>query len=102
MQTQPTVDGTPTFITLPVVPQRSTRRAAARRASTRRATARQRKGDVEGRIIDYLRHRPQSTTGDLAKALNADRGTIAAAVSHAVRASEIMEHHATGYRWRTP
>ena len=45
MQTQRTVDGTPspdsTFVALPLVPRRS-----ARRASERRATARQRKDDV--------------------------------------------------------
>jgi hypothetical protein len=98
MQTHPTVDEatTPdsTFVTSPVVPRRSARRATARRASTRRATARQRKHDVEGRIIEYLKGRPQSTTGDMAKALNADRGTIAAGVSHMVRASEITKHYA--------
>jgi hypothetical protein len=98
MQTQPTVDGAPTPesapVTLPVVPQRSARRATARRASTRRATARQRKDDVETRIIEYLKDRPQSTTGDMAKALNADRGTVAAGVSHMVRANEITKNHA--------
>jgi hypothetical protein len=98
MQTQRTVDGAPTpestLVTFPGVPQRSARRATARRASTRRATARQRKDDVEGRIIEYLKDRPQSTTGDMAKALNANRGTIAAGVSHMVRASEITKHYA--------
>ena len=98
MQTQRTIDGarTPasTPVTSPVVPQRSARRATARRASIRRATARQHKDDVERRIIEYLKHRPKSTTGDMAKALNANRGTIAAAVSHMVRASEITKHYA--------
>jgi predicted transcriptional regulator len=79
-----------------VVPQRSARRATARRASIRRATARQRKDDVERRIIEYLQARPKSTTGDMAKAFNANRGTIAAAVSHMVRASQITKHHAAG------
>jgi hypothetical protein len=100
MQTQRTVDGVPTpaatLLTLPVVPQRSARRATARRASARRATARQRKDHVEGRIIEYLKDRPQSTTGDMAKALNADRGTIAAGVSHVVRAREATKDHAAG------
>ena len=73
----------------PPVPRRSARRATARRASTRRATARQRKGDVEARIVEYLSDHPHSTTGDIAKGLNADRGTIAAGVSHLARASEI-------------
>ena len=92
MQTQHTVDGAPTpestLVTAPVVPQRSTRRATARRASTRRATARQRKDDVEGRIIEYLKDHPQSTTGDIAKGLNADRGTIAAGLSHILGAND--------------
>ena len=95
MQTKRTVDGAPTPpspdstpVTFAVVPQRSARRATARRASDRRATARQRKQDVEGRIVDYLKDHPQSTTGDIAKGLNADRGTIAAALSHIVRASD--------------
>jgi hypothetical protein len=60
----------------------------ARRASDRRATARQRKDDIEGRIVEYLKDHPQSTTGDIAKGLNADRGTIAAALWHIVRASD--------------
>ena len=84
MQTQRTVDGvaTPesTLVASPVVPRRSARRATARRASIRRAAARQHKDDVERRIIEYLKHRPKSTTGDMAKALNANRGAVAAAV----------------------
>jgi hypothetical protein len=96
MQTQRTVDeaSTPqppdsTFATLPAVPQRSARRATARRASSRRATARQRKDDVEGRIVEYVQDHPHSTTGDIAKGLNVDRGTISAGRSHIVRASDI-------------
>ena len=95
MQTPRTVNGAPTpqspdstHVGLPVVPERSARRATARRASDRRATARQRRDDVEGRIVEYLNDHPQSTTGDIAKGLNADRGTIAAALSHIVRASD--------------
>lgn len=109
MQTQRTVDGASTaalpesrLVTAPVVPQRSLRRATARRASNRRATARQRKDDVEGRIIEYLKARPQSTTGDIAKGLNANRGTIAAGLSHLVRASEITKDYAVKQPWRTP
>ena len=98
MQTQRTTDGArtsaSTLVPSPVVPRRSARRATARRASIRRATARQRKDDVQGRIIGYLKDRPKSTTGDMAKALNANRGTIAAAVSHMVRASEITKQYA--------
>jgi hypothetical protein len=69
MQTKRTVDGTPTpqapastLITLPAVAQRSARRATARRASDRRATVPERKAerkdDVEGRIVEYLKDRP--------------------------------------------
>jgi hypothetical protein len=89
MTTQRTVDGAPTpqspdptLVTVPAVPRRSVRRATARRASSRRATARERKDDVEGRIIEYLKDHPQSTTGDIAKALNANRGAIAAGRLH--------------------
>ena len=98
MTTQRTIDGAPTppspdstLGTLPAVPPRSARRATARRASSRRATARERKDDVEGRIIQYLKDHPQSTTGDIAKALNADRDTIAAGLSHIARASHVTE-----------
>jgi hypothetical protein len=92
MNTQRTVDGAPTPQSpdlTPVVPRRSARRATARRASSRRATARERKDDVEGRIIEYLKDHPQSTTGDIAKALDANRDTIAAGLSHIARASKI-------------
>lgn len=113
MQAQRTIDGAhtapratgSTLVTAPVVPQRSARRATARRASNRRATARQRKDDVAGRIIEYLQEHPQSTTGDMAKGLNANRGTIAAEVSHLERACELTKA-STGYAatqpWRTP
>ena len=101
MQTQRTVDGAltpespdPTPIRLPVVPQRSARRASARRASSRRATARRRKDDVERRIVEYLKDHPQSTTGDIAKGLNADRTTIAAGLSHIVRANDTTKGQA--------
>jgi predicted transcriptional regulator len=93
MNTQPTVDGPPTpespespFAT---VSRRAARRAAARRASTRRHTARDHKDDLERRIVEYLKAHPRSTTGDIAKGLNADRGTVAAGLSHVVRAGAI-------------
>jgi hypothetical protein len=93
MQTQRTIDRAPTPrspdstpVTFPVVPQRSTRRA-----SSRRATARQHKDDVDGRIVEYLKDHPQSTTGDIAKGLNANRDTIAAGVSHIARASNVTK-----------
>jgi hypothetical protein len=98
MQTQRTADGTPsrdsTFGRLPVVPRRSARRATARRASDRRAMARERKDDVEGRIADYLKDHPHSTTGDIAKGLNAKRVTIAAGRWHIARASDITNGRA--------
>jgi hypothetical protein len=101
MQTKRTIDGTPTPrspdstpVTLPAVAQRSARRATARRASDRRATARQRKDDVEGRIVEYLKDHPQSTTGDIAKGLNANRGTVAAGLSHIVRAGDVTKGQA--------
>ena len=100
MQMQRTVDGAPTpesmLVTLPVVPQRSARRATARRASTRRATARLRKDHIEDRIVEYLDDHPLSTTGDLAKGLNADRAKVAAGRSHIARAGETMKDQAAG------
>jgi hypothetical protein len=101
MQTQRTVDDElppespdPTPARLPMVPQRSARRATARRASSRRATARRRKDDVEGRIVEYLTDHPQSTTGDIAKGLNVKRGAIAACLSRIVRASDVTKGQA--------
>ena len=101
MQTPRTVNGAPTpqspdstHVGLPVVPERSARRATARRASARRATARRRKDDVEARIVEYLEDHPQSTTGDIAKGLNAGRGTIAAGLSHIVRANDATKGRA--------
>jgi hypothetical protein len=98
MQTQRTVDGaaTPespdsTPMTFPAAPQRSTRRATARRASNRRAAARRRKDDLDRRIVEYVKDHPHSTTGDIAKGLNANRATIAAGRSHIVRASNVKE-----------
>ena len=98
MKTQRTVAGAPTPespdpppVASPVVPQRSARRATARRASSRRATARRRKDNVDGRIVEYLKDHPQSTTGDIAKGLNASRDTIAEGRSHIVRASDVSK-----------
>jgi hypothetical protein len=98
MTTQRTVDGAPTPqspdstpVTVPAVPRRSVRRATARRASSRRATARERKDDVEGRISEYLKDHPHSTTGDIAKALNANRDTIAAGRLHIASSSDVTK-----------
>jgi len=84
-----------TLVTAPVVPKRSARRATARRASNRRATARLRTEDIEERVSDYLNAHPRSTTGDLAKGLNADRGKVAAARSHIANAGETARDHTT-------
>jgi hypothetical protein len=78
-------------MTFPAAPQRSTRRATARRASNRRAAARQRKDDLDRRIVEYVKDHPHSTTGDIAKGLNANRATIAAGRSHIVRASHVKK-----------
>jgi hypothetical protein len=43
------------------------------------------------RVIEYLEDHPQSTTGDMARGSNANRGTIAAAASHLVRACEAIK-----------
>jgi hypothetical protein len=98
MQAQRTTDGArvpqspdSTPVTSPAVPARSARRATARRASNRRATARQRKDDVEGRIVAFLEDHPRSTTGDIAKALNASRATIGAERLHMARTSGVQE-----------
>jgi hypothetical protein len=77
-------------------PQRSARRATARRASTRRATARQRRGDIKDQIIAYLRNHPESTAGDVAKAINANRNTTATRLSQMVKEGEITKV-STGY-----
>jgi len=75
----------------PAPPQRSVRRATAHRASSRRATARLLKGDVEERIIDYLKAHPESTAGDVAKGLNANRNTTATRLSKMVKAGTLTK-----------
>jgi hypothetical protein len=82
-----------TLVTAPVVPPRSARRATARRASNRRATARLHEDDIEERVSDYLDEHPLSTTGDLAKGLNVDRGKVAAARSRIANAGETAKAH---------
>ena len=96
MQAQRTINAAPTpqspdstLVAVPVVPARSARRATARRASRRRATARRRRVDAERGVIDYLKDHPRSTTGDIAKGLNADRGTIAGVLSRIRSAGDV-------------
>jgi hypothetical protein len=98
MQTQEVVDGVPVGqspesapFPASAVPLRSVRRSTAHRASSRRATAREHKDDVEGRILNYVKDHPQSTTGEMAKGLNVDREAIATGVSHMLKAGEITK-----------
>jgi hypothetical protein len=42
-------------------------------------------------VVEYLEDHPQSTTGALAKGLDADRGTVAAGVAHLLRTSRIAK-----------
>ena len=61
---------------------------SSRRASSRRAAARQLRRDVEGRVIEYLKDRPSGTTGEIAKAVDADRGRVAAELSRIARRAD--------------
>jgi hypothetical protein len=84
-----------------VASPRSVRRATARRASNRRATARLRKADVDALIIDFMKAHPQSTTGAIAKGLNADRSVIAAGRSHIAQATRHRDGEAAEWPWRS-
>jgi hypothetical protein len=55
--------------------------------------ARVHKDDIEERVSEYLNEHPLSTTGDLAKGLNADRGKVAAARSQIANAGETAKDH---------
>ena len=46
---------------------------------------------MTARILDYLKDHPQSTAGDVAKALNANRNTIGARLSQMVKKGEITK-----------
>jgi NADPH-dependent ferric siderophore reductase len=72
-------------------PARSVRRATARRASNRRATARNRQGDSEASIIDFVVHHPGSTAGDLAKGLNLNPGQVSTHLTQLARSGEIKK-----------
>jgi DNA-binding MarR family transcriptional regulator len=76
---------------LPSVPSRSGRRATARRASTRRRTARSRQSDTASRIVDYLETHPNSTAGDLAKALNLKRNSLSTKLTQMAKAGQIKK-----------
>ena len=75
----------------PSVAQRSDRRATAQRASRRRATSRRYTPDLEALVIDFLEHHPHSTTGDVAKAINAHRAEVGAAVEHMLNTNEVAK-----------
>jgi hypothetical protein len=75
----------------PAAPARSVRRATARRASNRRATARNRQGDSEASIIDFVVHYPGSTAGDLAKGLNLNPGNVSTHLTQLSKAGEIKK-----------
>jgi hypothetical protein len=45
----------------------------------------------DGGIIDYLKNHPQSTAGDVAKALNANRNTTATRLSQMVKKGQITK-----------
>jgi uncharacterized membrane protein len=78
-------------------PARSVRRATARRASNRRATARNRQGDTEASVIDFLAQHPGSTAGDLAKGLNLAPGSVSARLTQLAKTGEI-KRASHGYR----
>jgi uncharacterized membrane protein len=75
----------------PSAPVRSVRRATARRASDRRATARNREGDTNASIIDFLARHTGSTAGDLAKGLNLNPGSVSARLTQLAKAGEIKK-----------
>lgn len=78
-------------------PTRSVRRGAARRASHRRAVARDRQGDTQASIVDFLAQHAGSTTGDLAKGLNLDPGNVSTRLAQLAKTGEI-KRASHGYR----
>jgi len=74
-----------------IAPKRSTRRGTAARASSRRHAARDLKPDPVAQIVAFLSEHPQSTTGAVAKALNAGRSTVAAQMAKLEKTGEIVK-----------
>jgi hypothetical protein len=72
-------------------PARSTRRATARRASKRRATARSRQTDIKASIVAFLAQHPQSTAGDVAKALDLNPGSVSTRLTQLAKTGEIQK-----------
>lgn len=72
-------------------PKRSARRGTAVRASNRRHAVRDLKADPGERIIAFLREHPGSTSGAVAKGLNANRSTVAAQLAKLEKTGEIVK-----------
>lgn len=75
---------------------RSRRRANAQRASARRATARSLHGDTKVKIVDYVSKHPNSTAGDVAKALNLKRNSTSTRLAQMAKSGELKKA-ARGY-----
>jgi uncharacterized membrane protein len=74
-----------------VAPARSVRRSTARRASNRRATARSRQSDIKATIVEFLAKHPGSTAGDIAKALNLNRGSVSTRLTQLAKTGQIQK-----------
>lgn len=72
-------------------PARSVRRSTARRASNRRATARSRQSDIKSSIIEFLAKHPESTAGDIAKALNLNPGSVSTRLTQLAKTGQIQK-----------
>jgi hypothetical protein len=92
----------PTEVAAPApTPKRAARRGTAARASNRRHVARELKPDPAERIIAFLREHPQSTSGAVAKGLNANRSTVAAQMAKLEKTGELSKA-AKGYSVKAP
>lgn len=78
-------------------PKRAVRRGSAVRASKRRHVARDLKVDTAERVLEFLKEHPGSTIGAVAKGLDANRSTIAAAMDKLAKVGEIHKGHTKGY-----
>jgi Winged helix-turn-helix DNA-binding len=72
-------------------PTRSVRRSTARRASNRRATARSHQSDIKASIIEFLAKHPESTAGDIAKALNLNPGSVSTRLTQLAKTGQIQK-----------
>jgi biotin operon repressor len=78
-------------------PKRAKRRQVAKRASSRRKVARSLKRDLAAEISVHLKKHPGATAGELAKALDANRNTVAAKVSQLMKLGDVVKAD-RGYR----